>query len=196
MMLCCFPRYWRDLHPTKNVGAPSGEWTTDAWETFLLLGAPGFNEPHLIPTVAPGRVGGTSGPPARAATKKRMRLAAAEKTPDGADKPVEGNDSGSGTPCTPMGSAGTPSLNLGSSEFSDGETAAIQGAMKAVQAGIQEQLDILKEFAARERERISLKKRNSRLEHLKAQIQFLPMGSPGHARALAQLEMLHASDSD
>ena len=39
-------KYWRDLNPSKPGGQPPGEWTSDAWEAFLVLGAPGFDEPH------------------------------------------------------------------------------------------------------------------------------------------------------
>ena len=147
-------RYWRGLYRTQNGGTPPSEWSTDAWEALLLFGAPRFNEPHLLPTVAPGRVGGTSGLPGRAATKKRMREAIADPTSEPCGKPTEGNNSGSGTPCTPIGSTGTPSSDFTGGEFSDGEIAAFHGTMKVVHANIEEQLAILKEFAARERERL------------------------------------------
>ena len=184
-------RYWRDLNPSKEGGQPPGEWTTDAWETFLLLGAPGYNEPHLLPTMAAGR-GGTSGAPNRRATKQRAREAAMDKaakrrsvTPAVVDLTGAAQDStGFFTPST-----GTPDSGVEQHE-DGGDLAAFHGTMKAVQEGIQQQTAILKEFAASERERLQLKKSSKKLEELMLQLKYLPPNNPGYLRAIAELEAI------
>ena len=192
-----FPnRYWKELNPTKNTNAPLGEWTTDAWEAFMLLGAPGFNEPHLLPIASGGRAG-TSGLPSRAATKRRAKESAqqrAAKQPCGAA--LDGGDagglsdvnngSGSAPFSTPKSSVGTPS----SGPPPDFDSAAFHGTMLAVQSEIVEQTHILKEIAASEREKLKLKKKNNMLAQLKVQLDYLPAGSPAHQQALARLESL------
>lgn len=191
-------RHWRDLNPSKPGGQPPSEWTSDAWETFLLLGAPGYNEPHLLPIMAAGR-GGTSGPPNRAATKQRAREAAQEKaakrrsvTPAVVELPA-GTQPGSGDDFEIVGNR-TPSVGTPESSLFDigdgGELAAFHGTMRAVKEGIEQQTAILKEFAASERKRLLLKESSKKLEELKVQLQYLPPSSPGYIRAIAELEAM------
>lgn len=156
-----------------------------------MLGAPGFNEPHLLPTMAAGR-GGTTGPPNRMATKQRARQAAKE----GAAKrrsvtpavqvftagPQESSVLNCGTP-----SDGTPGSVEGDDAAGGAALEAFHGTMRAVEAGIHQQTAILKEFAESEREKLQLKRSSKRLEELKVLLQYLPPSSTEFKNAIAEI---------
>jgi hypothetical protein len=59
--------------------------------------------------------------------------------------------------------------------------------MRAVEAGINQQTAILKEFAESEREKLQLKRGSKRLEELKVLLQYLPPSSTEYQNAIAEI---------
>ncbi len=40
---------WKDSVGDSSEAEFVASWTTPEWEVFMFLGAPGANEPHLLP---------------------------------------------------------------------------------------------------------------------------------------------------
>lgn len=179
---------------------------------FIFLGEPGTHEPLFLPVGMMGR-GGSSGPPQGAETKKRARDAEAGKeamrqattASDGVGGSPEGEDSGGRAgagqgfaidPChkqrIPSSGGGTPTT--GSMEGN--VEALFLRTLQSVDVRIKEQTVILRWFAEQSNIRLGIKRKAFRLEALKAQLNFLPAGSPGYQGAMQKLEALVASDDD
>jgi hypothetical protein len=126
------------------------------------------------------------------ATKQRARQAAKE----GAAKrrsvtpvvqvlpagPQESSVLNCGTP-----SDGTPGSVVEDDAAGGAALEAFHGTMRAVEAGINQQTAILKEFAESEREKLQLKRGSKRLEELKVLLQYLPPSSTEYQNAIAKI---------
>jgi hypothetical protein len=71
-------RYWREKIklPPDSEDLPPASWTTNHWEVFMFLGAPGFDEPCLRAGLSPIGPGGKTC--SRTAARKRAREDATE----------------------------------------------------------------------------------------------------------------------
>jgi hypothetical protein len=166
----------------------------------MFLGAPGSDEPHLIPQAGNRKVG-SSGPPARAATKKR-RVSRAVEAQDGIEmsgdtKAPEDDMCDVETPLgMPSGSATRNARS--SSEFmvhrvSDkGDTSTcidkefLEG-MKAMKSGMEEHMRLMTSFRDNDKLRANM-------ERIKLILHSFPPGTPEHVKALQSLTAMSAMD--
>mmetsp|Transcript_27177 Transcript_27177/g.76662 ORF Transcript_27177/g.76662 Transcript_27177/m.76662 type:complete len:198 (-) Transcript_27177:867-1460(-) len=188
MVVC---RVWRALSDKNEGGAPSS-WASPEWQVFSLLGAPGYNEPLLLPTSSGGR-GGTSGAPQRAATKRRRQAVAAS----GAATAPQHQSSGvpSHNPSGP-GSAGSGSGQSGSPVWPDADSVQdpLMIHLGDLKKGIDKGVETIQQFLEVEKGKALIKEKQLKLEAIKVEMGAYPHGSPGFLAALEKLRELTGND--
>ena len=166
----------------------------------MFLGAPGSNDPRLLPQTGIEKEG-ASGPPQRSASKKRPLAAvvhALEGNAGDADDngqealvvvempPLRASGSGSSNVCTP--NAGTPSSVLREPVPDQGVKRQILQVLQNIEICMKNSMELMRMII--KRNRLGNSDKSLRLEVIKVKLAAFPPGSSGHTKALEDLETL------
>ena len=185
-------RVWKDSVGDRSEAEFVASWTTPEWEVFMFLGAHGANEPHLLPR-ASNRKGGSSGPPQRAATKRRRvsRAIAAEEVNGSAEvTPREGVgavESPLGVPSDSGTSTGRAASGYTLHRLSEEIDAELISSLKSMKSGMDEHMKLMESFRDTDRRKVDMKS-------IKLMLESFPPGSAEHTKALARLSAISAMD--
>ena len=183
---------WKDSVGDRSEAEFLSSWTTPEWEVFMFLGTPGANEPHLLPQ-ASNRKGGSSGPPQRAATKRRRvsrAIEAEEVNGSGEVTPREGVgavESPLGVPSDSGTSTGRTTSGYTLHRLSDEIDAELISSLKSMKSGMDDHMKMMESFRDSDRRKVDM-------QSIKLMLASFPPGSTEHTKALARLSAISAMD--
>jgi len=185
-------RLWKEANPGKDDNEFPPAWKLMEWDTFVWLGAPGSNEPHLLPE-ARDRTGRSSGAPARAQTKKRRanRAAQAQTGIDAMGDMPDAEEHGICDVATPLGmpsgsgtsggtSVGYDVRRKGASDATDLEF--VEG-LRAMKTGMDQHMQLMASFRDTDKLR-------AKMETIKLLLAHFPPGTPEYVKALEGLSAM------